>query len=236
MRSAKAGIAALLAVASVTGQAGQTQAGQGKGGVVPLARIAPFAFGAPVPANRTPNLGRALFNNPFGAGIRTGAVGNSGPYRASPYGSGLANGYLLSPGFGGLNGYYYWTPQSQVRQVPAGPSYANPAAVRAVGDLPAALVAPERPGASEEWADARSSFTAASAKVSSARRSVEELRARLESLGQSPRANIVSNMANAEAALKSAQDQMSAGNLGASLTEIQRANYIAAQVLKEFGR
>jgi energy-coupling factor transporter ATP-binding protein EcfA2 len=147
-----------------------------------------------------------------------------------------AAGYLLNPGFGGLNGYYYWTPGAGTNPVPTGPSYSNPGPIRAVGALPAPLQAPGQLNASEEWTDARVSFTAASAKVSSARLAVEELRARLESIGQSPRANLSTNTVAAEAALKLAQERMTAGNLEESLREIQRANYLAAQVLKEFGR
>ncbi|MEO8099472.1 MAG: hypothetical protein ABI811_17370 [Acidobacteriota bacterium] len=213
-----------------------------------MARIPPFVFGAPGAAlgngalvNRSANnLARGLGLNPFGMGVRSGqTAGSPIGYRYSPYGAYGNNsntGYLLAPGFGGLNGYYYWTPQSQRTTDDPGPSYANPGQVRAVGELPATLQAPERPGASAEWVDARSSFNAASAKVSSARRAVEELRARLEALGQSPRANVIANTANAEAALKLAQEYMTSGNLDESLREIQRANYIAAQVLKEFGR
>jgi hypothetical protein len=147
-----------------------------------------------------------------------------------------AGGYLLNPGFGGLNGYYYWTPGTATNPVPTGPSYENPGPVRAVGALPAPLQAPEQPNASEEWNDARLSFTAASAKVSSARLAVEELRARLESIGQSPRANLATGTTSAEASLKMAQERMAAGDLEGSLREIQRSNYLAAQVLKEFGR
>jgi len=136
----------------------------------------------------------------------------------------------------GLRPYlYYWNGVSRAA-LPTSPSYANPGEVKPVGELPPQLVAPDNGKGGAEWADVRASFASASAKVSEARRSVEELRARLAALGQSPRSSMVSGVATAEAALKAAQERMTAGNLEESTREITRAAYLAAQILKEFGR
>ena len=176
-----------------------------------MERIPTFVFGAPLnPAGPRPVVTpRGLLAAPYG-----GQFGNLG-----------------------WGGYYWWQPTwNQPQAAPSGPSYANPGTVREVTHLPAPLVAPERPDASAEWAEARTSFNAASARVSAARQAVEELRARLEAIGQSPRANLLTGTASAESALKSAQAAMAAGQLEESTREIQRASYIAGQVLKEFGR
>jgi hypothetical protein len=143
-------------------------------------------------------------------------------------------GNYMNPYLGYGYGYGYVNPYVYPQQAPVG-TYANPDQVKPVTDLPPTLIAPETPK-SDEWADARTSFASASARVSTARRSVEELRARLAAMGQSPRANILTNMETAEAVLRSAQDAMTAGDLARSQTEIRRASDIAGIVLKEFGR
>jgi hypothetical protein len=87
-----------------------------------------------------------------------------------------------------------------------------------------------------DFGDLRARFASASAKVTSARQSVEEIRARLASIGQTPRAETLSRLTLAEAALSQAQARMAAGNLAEARDEIRRADYVAQQVLKEFGR
>ena len=195
------------------------------------------------------------------AGIEA-QVPNRAVGRGVPVGPGIANVPFVmfgTPGVpnsaGNLNGtlgwnwggyygsgsrfypYLYYTGWAQQQQnLPQGPSYANPAAVQPIAAQPAPLQAPATGGTSAEWTDARTSFNGASVKVSTARQAVEELRARLAALGQSPRASLTAGVAAADAALRAAQDRMTAGNLEESLQEIQRANYLASQVLKEFGR
>jgi hypothetical protein len=237
MRVTRIAIAALVAVAGIEAQS--TLPFRGDAGQIPnMSRIPSFVFGSP-----SAGIGVGGFGVRNRAGIGSMNGMNSGIYNGSYYGSTNSlstSGYLLSPGFGGLNGYYYWNPSMNNRATPQGPSYENPGAVRAIGEIPPALQAPTKPsgatGNEADWADARLSFAGASAKVSAARLAVEELRARLEAIGQSPRANLTSNTAAAEAALQSAQAAMAAGNLEESAREIQRSNYLAAQVLKEFGR
>ncbi len=169
----------------------------------------------------------------FGAGMARGNIINPGQINSN---QGLMNqqswywnSYAMRPYM------YYWNGVSR-QAIPTSPSYENPGTVQPVGELPPQLTAPDNGKSGAEWADVRFSFTGASAKVSEARRSVEELRARLQALGQSPRANLVSGVSTAEAALKTAQERMTAGDLEESVREIQRSNYLAAQVLKEFGR
>jgi hypothetical protein len=124
---------------------------------------------------------------------------------------------------------------------PASPSFANPAPIRPPAEIPAPLEAPEIPASvtaanRAEWADLQSSFDSASSKVTSARGAYEEMRARLESIGQSPRASLLTGVTNAESAIQLARQRMTAGSLEEARTEIRRADYIARQVLKEFGR
>lgn len=188
-----------------------------------MARIPTFVFGAPTtqPGPRPVIIPRGLVQGPAG-----------GQQPGFWLGTGIGN---LGMGWGGSS--WWWQPNwNQAPAAPAGPSYANPGAVRAVANLPPPLAAPEPAGAGTEWAEARTSFNAASARVSAARQAVEELRARLEAIGQSPRVNLLTGTASAEVALKTAQDAMAVGNLEATTREIQRANYLASQVLKEFGR
>jgi hypothetical protein len=152
--------------------------------------------------------------------------------------SGLLNGGWYWNSYATRMSPFYWGlgVNSVANNVPTGPSYANPAAVQAANEVAAPLTAPNNGKTGAEWADARSSFSSASAKVTQARTAVEELRARLKAMGQSPRAALITNTATAEAAIQSAQSFMAAGNLEETLREIQRSNYLAAQVLKEFGR
>jgi len=138
------------------------------------------------------------------------------------------NSYALRP-------FIYYGNGTVTNSMPS-PSYANPAAVQPIGELPAPLRAPDKGKRGPEWAEVRSSFDAASAKVSEARRAVEELRARLRAIGQTPRAELTTRASTAEAALKTAQERIDEGDLEESTREIQRSNYIAGQVLKEFGR
>ncbi|MEI9813204.1 MAG: hypothetical protein WDO18_11360 [Acidobacteriota bacterium] len=169
----------------------------------------------------------------YGYGYGTNGYGANGYAYPGAYGY-PGNGYAFGANVGGWYGYYYWNQYMNRQTAPEG-TYENPSAVKPVGELAPALVAPTTPS-TEDWDDVRSSFTSASARVASARQAVEELRARLAAMGQSPRANLVSNTANAEATLKSAQELMTAGNLERSRTEIRRASDLAGVVLKEFGR
>lgn len=211
MRPVRIAIAVLITLAGMEGQAPNPP------GIPPLL--------APIPGTGV----NRNFAIPFGVGVQNGAYF----YQRSSY----PRAYSQSAGFNGLTPYYYWwNSAAQNNNVPTGPSYANPGTVRTVGELPPALEAPKVGAGSPEWTEARTSFTAASAKVSSARRSVEELKARLEALGQSPRPSITTSLTSAEMALQLAQERMTAGNLEESMKEIQRANYLANQVLKEFGR
>ncbi len=162
----------------------------------------------------------------------------SGTSLSTPNSSGNLNSSWFGNSYATRMYPYYWGmgANAATNNVPAGPSYANPSAVQAANEVAAPLIAPDNGKSGTEWADARSSFASASAKVTQARTSVEELRARLQAMGQSPRATLITNTATAEAAIKSAQSLMASGNLDDSLREIQRANYLASQVLKEFGR
>lgn len=189
-------------------------------------------------------VGSAIANLPlffFGGLGRTGGIPGAGPVGGPLNGFGMGSslrgfyGNNLNPYLGGGLGWgYYPNPWVYPQQAPVG-TYANPDVVKPVTDLPPTLIAPETPK-SDAWADARTSFASASSRVSTARRSVEELRARLAAMGQSPRANILTNIDTAEAVLRSAQDAMAAGDLERSQTEIRRASDIAGVVLKEFGR
>ena len=193
---------------------------------------------AQVPGQRNSNI------NPVGMGniplVMLGAGRN-----------GAATNMSTPNSAGNLNGNWYWNSYANrvypyyfmglganaaANNVPSGPSYANPGAVGPTAEIAAPLVAPANGKTGAEWADARSSFASASAKVTQARTAVEELRARLKALGQSPRASLITTTASAEAAIQSAQTFMAAGNLEETLREIQRSNALSAQVLKEFGR
>ncbi len=152
---------------------------------------------------------------------------------------GLNRGLMNQRWYGGFNNMqpyiYYWNRYSS-NPVPTSPSYANPGAIQPVGELPPPVTAPDNGKSGAEWMEARSSFAAASAKVSEAVRAVEELRARLQAIGQSPRAELTSRASTAQAALTTAKQRMEEGDLDETVREIQRSSYIAAQVLKEFGR
>ncbi|MEO5922761.1 MAG: hypothetical protein ABIR70_02940 [Bryobacteraceae bacterium] len=162
----------------------------------------------------------------------------SGGNLSTPNSSGNLNGWGYWNSYATRLYPYYWGvgANATANNLPTGPSYANPAAVLAAKEVAAPLIAPDNGKSGAEWADARSSFASASAKVTQARTAVEDLRARLAAMGQGPRATLITNTATAEAAIKSAQSYIASGNLEETLREIQRANYLAAQVLKEFGR
>lgn len=200
--------------------------GFGFSGVSSLGRsLNGVAFGGAAP-------GRLL----FGSAGRS-AFGSSGFGAFNRFGFG---GYGQGYGFGNPGGIWF-TPYSiqQLNSGPTAPSFANPAPVKELGELPAPLATPARPSTvsdSAAWKDLQSRFSAASADVSAGRRSVEELRNRLAAIGQSPRAELDTRIALAETELALAQDEMTAGNLAEARSAMQRARALAQQVLKEFGR
>jgi hypothetical protein len=184
-----------------------------------------------------------LFGSPYG-GLRYGGYFGSGYYQqlVNPrVNSGIYNNSAaaLNPW---LYGSYLWGGywNRPADQIPASPSYSNPAAVQPAEQV-AQLETPNKPPAigqaqQSEWAEVESAFQSASISVVAVRQAVEDLRARLAAMGQAPRANLTTGAANAEAALKRAQQQMSAGALKEARAEIQRAGAMARQLLREFGR
>jgi hypothetical protein len=159
----------------------------------------------------------------------------------SPYSQFRLNGGVGTSGFGWNTPFLYsgwygaYINGNQAAAAPASPSYANPAVVQPAAAQPAPLEPPPMP-AGAEAAELRSSFASASVSVSAARAALEDVRSRLAAIGQTPRANLAASVASAEAALKLAQQHMTAGALADARSEIQRSGYIARQVLKEFGR
>jgi serine/threonine-protein kinase len=82
----------------------------------------------------------------------------------------------------------------------------------------------------------QSTYDSALARVRMARGAYEELRARLEPIRQSPRASLLTGVTTAESAIERARQRMTEGALEDARVEVRRADYVARQVLKEFGR
>jgi hypothetical protein len=79
-------------------------------------------------------------------------------------------------------------------------------------------------------------FESATMRVATARRAVQDHNNRLQAMGLPPDADLVSNITAAEAALKAAQEAMTARDLDATRDGIRRANILARSVLNILSR
>lgn len=167
----------------------------------------------------------------------------------------LATGFASAqPGPGGFPGPGIrpsppTAPTSGIPNVPmlpsGGTSVLRPEALRYPGTagtpggaaIPVILPpAPSRQPPIDPWDEARMFYASASARVAEARRAVEEHNKRLQDMGINPDTDLVSNIAAAEAALKSAQEAFDARDLDAARDAIRRANILSRSVLNILAR